>query len=191
VPQQGDLSGRRSDWVSTAARVLIGAVFAFSGYTKVVDVDGTIRAVRAYDLLPEAIIPTLGAALPVLELALAALLLTGLLTRLAAIITVPLCAAFFFGVASAWVRGLSIECGCFGDGGLTTNPIPGYVRELVLNAVLLIAAGWLIRRPTSRWSLDTALGLSVDAARYDETDDDEADHDEAEETSRQRKGVQP
>jgi uncharacterized membrane protein YphA (DoxX/SURF4 family) len=180
VSQQVDNPGRRFDvrWVSTAARLLIGAVFAFSGFTKVVDIDGTIRAVRAYQLLPEVIIPTIGAGLPVLELALAALLLTGLLTRVAAIITVPLSAAFFLGVASAWARGLSIECGCFGNGGLTANPVPGYVRELVLNAVLMIAAGWLIRRPVTRWSLDTALGLQIepdldpdDVHEYDDDDD--------------------
>lgn len=171
--------GRRIEvrWVGTAARLVIGAVFAFSGFTKVVDIDGTIRAVRAYQLLPEAIIPTIGAGLPVLELALAALLLTGLLTRVAAIITVPLSAAFFLGVASAWARGLSIECGCFGNGGLTANPVPGYVRELVLNTVLMIAAGWLIRRPVSRWSLDAALGLQIepdlDPDDFHEHDDDD------------------
>jgi uncharacterized membrane protein YphA (DoxX/SURF4 family) len=163
VPGQVNILGRRFDagWVSTAARVFIGAVFAFSGFTKVVDIEGTIRSVRAYRLLPEAIVPTVGTALPVIELALAALLMIGLLTRLAAIITVPLSAAFFIGVASAWARGLSIECGCFGNGGPTANPVPGYVRELVLNGLLMIAAGWLIRHAASRWSLDTFLGLSV------------------------------
>jgi uncharacterized membrane protein YphA (DoxX/SURF4 family) len=145
--------------VSTVARIGAGGVFAVSGFTKVVDIDGTIRSVRAYQLLPESIVPTVGSGLPVLELALAALLLTGLLTRVAAVITVPLCAAFFFGVASAWARGLSIECGCFGNGGLTPHPVPGYIRELVINGLMILAAGWLIRRPASRWSLDAALGL--------------------------------
>jgi uncharacterized membrane protein YphA (DoxX/SURF4 family) len=156
-------------WVSTGLRVAVGAVFAFSGFTKVVDIDGTIRAVRAYQLLPEAIVPTVGSALPVLELALSALLLTGLLTRPAAAITMPLCAAFFIGVASAWARGLNIQCGCFGNGGLTPHPVPGYVRELVLNGLMIIAAGWLLRRPASRWSLDVALGLR--AGNLDEHED--------------------
>jgi uncharacterized membrane protein YphA (DoxX/SURF4 family) len=156
--------GRSFDrrWVSTGLRVTVGAVFVFSGLTKVVDIDGTIRAVRAYRLLPESIVPTVGSALPVLELALAALLLTGLLTRLAAGITMPLSAAFFIGVASAWARGLSIQCGCFGNGGLTPHPVPGYVRELVLNGLMILACGWLVRHPASRWSLDGALGLRAE-----------------------------
>jgi uncharacterized membrane protein YphA (DoxX/SURF4 family) len=167
VPQQVSILGRRADarWVSTAARVAIGLVFAFSGFAKVMDIDGTIRAVRNYRLLPEVVVPIVGTALPLLELALAALLLAGLLTRMAAIVTVPLSAAFFIGVVSAWARGLTIECGCFGNGGPTAHPVPGYVRELVLNAFLMTAAAWLIRRPASRWSLDAALGISVE---YDE-----------------------
>jgi uncharacterized membrane protein YphA (DoxX/SURF4 family) len=161
-------------WISTGLRVAVAAVFVISGFTKVVDIDGTIRSVRAYRLLPEAIVPTVGSALPVLELALAALLLTGLLTRLAAAITIPLCAAFFIGVASAWARGLSIQCGCFGNGGLTAHPVPGYVRELVINGLMIIAAGWLVRRPASRWSLDSTLGLRPDELNVLDEFDDEA-----------------
>jgi uncharacterized membrane protein YphA (DoxX/SURF4 family) len=156
--------------VSTLARIGAGGVFAVSGSTKVVDIDGTIRSVRAYQLLPESIVPTVGTALPVLELALALLLLTGLLTRVAALITIPLSGAFFFGVASAWARGLSIECGCFGNGGLTPHPVPGYIRELVINGLLILAASWLIRRPASRWSLDSAIGLRPDD--FDDSLDD-------------------
>jgi uncharacterized membrane protein YphA (DoxX/SURF4 family) len=146
--------------VSTVARLAAGAVFAVSGWTKVVDIEATIRSVRAYDLLPEALVRPVGTGLPVLELALAALLLTGLATRLAAGVTALLSLAFLVGVASAWARGLQIECGCFGNGGFTANPVPGYVRELVLDTVLVGIAAWLLRRPASRFSLDGALRLT-------------------------------
>jgi uncharacterized membrane protein YphA (DoxX/SURF4 family) len=179
VSQPVSILGRRVEarWVSTVARAAIGLVFAFAGFTKVVDIDGTIRAVRAYRLLPEAIVPTVGTVLPVLELAIAALLLSGLLTRVAAVITVPISAGFFIGVSWAWAKGLSIECGCFGNGGPTANPVPGYVRELVLNALLMVAAGWLIRHPASRWSLDAALSLDP-AGIQDHPGDDLGDLDD-------------
>jgi uncharacterized membrane protein YphA (DoxX/SURF4 family) len=157
-----------SRWLSTAARLGVGGVFLVSGLTKVVDIDGTVRAVRAYRLLPEAVVPAVGTGLPVLELALAALLLTGLLTRVAAIITVPISAAFFFGVSAAWARGLEIHCGCFGNDGANAHPVPGYIRELVLNAVIILACGWLIRWPGSYWSLDSGLGLQIDDDMFDD-----------------------
>jgi uncharacterized membrane protein YphA (DoxX/SURF4 family) len=160
--------------VSTGARLVVGAVFAVSGWTKVVDIEGTVRTVRAYDLLPESLVPTVGRGLPVLELALAALLLTGLLTRVAAAVTAPLCVAFIIGVSSAWARGLEIHCGCFGNDGANAHPVPGYIRELVLNAFLILACAWLLRRPDSRWSLDSTLGLRVEDD-YDDPDDDRDD----------------
>ena len=97
--------------VSTVARLLAGGVFAASGWAKVVDVETTIRSVRAYDLLPESLVRVTGTGLPMLELGLAVLLLTGLATRLAAALTGVLALVFLVGVSSAWARGLSIECG--------------------------------------------------------------------------------
>jgi uncharacterized membrane protein YphA (DoxX/SURF4 family) len=140
--------------------VLVGGVFAVSGWTKVVDVETTVRSVRAYDLLPESMVRAVGTGLPMLELGLAALLLAGLVTRFAAAVSGLLSVAFLIGVGSAWARGLRIECGCFGNGGFTANPVPGYVRELVLDAALLGLAAWLLRHPASRFSLDGALRLS-------------------------------
>lgn len=141
-------------------RLAVGGVFAVSGWTKLSDIERTIRSVRAYEVLPESIVPGVGTALPLVELALAALLVTGLATRLAALMTGALCLAFLIGVASAWARGLQIECGCFGNGGFTADPVPGYVREIVLNTVLIAAAAWLVRRPDGRFSLDGALRLT-------------------------------
>jgi uncharacterized membrane protein YphA (DoxX/SURF4 family) len=146
--------------VSTVARVLIGGVFAVSGWTKVVDIEATVRSVRAYDLLPESLVRVTGTGLPVLELGLAALLLTGLATRFAAAASGVASIAFLVGVGSAWARGLSIECGCFGNSGFTPDPVPGYVRELVLNTVIVALAAWLLRHPASRFSLDGALRLT-------------------------------
>lgn len=147
---------------------MVGGVFLVSGVTKVIDVEGTIRSVRAYRLLPEAVVPAMGSALPIVELSLAGLLLAGLLTRLAALLTIAMCAAFFVGVASAWARGLSIECGCFGNGGFTADPVPGYLRELLINGVMIGLSVWLVRNPDTPWSLDRALGLRSDPARKDE-----------------------
>lgn len=170
------MAGRGREWAGTAVRVAVGAVFAVSGGQKITDLGETIRSVRNYRLLPEAVVPAVGIALPAVELALAALLLAGLLVRVAAAVTVPLSAAFFVGVASAWARGLQIECGCFGNGGTTANPVPGYVRELVLNALIVAGCAWLVRHPATRWSLDGALGLTV----TDETDDETDETDETE-----------
>jgi uncharacterized membrane protein YphA (DoxX/SURF4 family) len=149
----------RVSWISVAARLVAGGIYTGFGLAKITDIDGVIRSVRAYQLLPEVVVPAAGTVLPVIEIAIGVLLLTGLVTRAAAVLTGLFSLAFFIGVSSVWARGLSIECGCFGNGGYTSHPVPGYIRELVLNAVIIAASLWLIRRPASRFSLDVALRL--------------------------------
>jgi uncharacterized membrane protein YphA (DoxX/SURF4 family) len=145
-------------WVSTVLRVAVGGVFIFSGYTKILDIDETIRSVRNYQLLPEAIVPTVGSALPILELLLAVLLIAGLLTRVTAAVTFLLSLAFFIGVASAWARGLQIECGCFNKGGeLAAGKTAQYLPEILRDVGFLVLAGILLFKPRSRFSVDGLL----------------------------------
>ncbi len=62
----------RSRWVGPVLRVLVAGVFLYTGWAKIQDIDDTIRSVRNYQLLPEAVVPTVGSALPVVELILGA-----------------------------------------------------------------------------------------------------------------------
>ncbi len=147
-------------FVSLAARLVLAAVLAASGWPKLTDPDGTLRSVRAFRLVPEAFVPAFGYALPAVELALALLLLAGLVTRVAAFVTAGLLVMFVVGIAAAWARGLSIDCGCFGATGTTVaDPVRGYVLDLLRDAALLTLAGWLAARPASPFSADRRLGL--------------------------------
>ena len=137
-------------------------VFAAAGWPKLTDPEGTVRSVRAFRLLPESVAPAFGYALPAVELALAGLLLVGLVTRVAAAGAALLLVMFMVGIAAAWARGLSIDCGCFGaTGAAVTDPVHGYVLDLLRDAGLLLLAGWLVARPRSPLSLDGRLGLTA------------------------------
>jgi uncharacterized membrane protein YphA (DoxX/SURF4 family) len=160
APSAGALFRRSRSWLSLAARLVLAVVFALAGWPKLLDPDGTIHSVRAFRLVPEAIVPVFGYGLPVLELALALLLLVGLLTRPAAAVTGVLLVMFMVGIAAAWARGLSIECGCFGaSSGPVVDPARGYALDLLRDAGLLLLAAWLVVFPSSRFSLDGRLGL--------------------------------
>jgi len=143
--------------VALVLRLVLAAVFAVAGAQKLPDPAESVRAVRAYRVLPEAVVPAVGYGLPVLEIALAVLLLLGLLTRLSAVLTAALLVVFIAGVASAGLRGLSIDCGCFGGGGQVAAGQTRYVQEVLRDAALLAAALALARRPRSRLSLDGLL----------------------------------
>jgi len=75
---------------------------------------------------------------------------------------VLLLAAFVIGIGAAWVRGLRIDCGCFGGGGdLAAGQAPSYGPELARDAGLLLIASYLAWRPASRCAVDN-LGTRTD-----------------------------
>jgi uncharacterized membrane protein YphA (DoxX/SURF4 family) len=145
-------------WIGTVARVALGVVWIIAGALKVGDLAASGRAVVAYRLFPPSVATTIGAVLPFLEIALGALLVLGLATRLSAIVSAVLLVAYIIGIASVWARGLRIDCGCFGSGGdLGANAQPTYFSETIRDIGLLVVAVYLVVRPRTRLSLDALL----------------------------------
>ncbi len=144
-------------WISFAARVLVGGVWIVAGLLKLPDPAASVRAVRAYQLLPEAIVPTVGYALPIIELLVGITLVVGLLVRIGAILSCILFVAFIIGISSAWSRQLLIDCGCFGGGGFDAQARQKYPWEIGRDLGLLFASLWLVWRPRAPWALDNSL----------------------------------
>lgn len=154
-------SGRRrhiTRVVSTLARLGLAGIWLVAGGSKVSDLGASVRAVNAYELLPNGAAQIVGSALPFIEIMIGLLLLAGLFTRAAAIVSAGLFVMFIFGIASAWARGLQIDCGCFGGGGaLAAGESPTYFWETLRDIGFLAAAGFLILRPRTWLSLDGVL----------------------------------
>ncbi len=152
-------------WLGTALRLLLAGVWLYAGLSKIGDPAGSVRAVRAYRLLPEWLAKGVGYGLPFVEITLAVLLLVGLATRLAAVLSVLLLVVFIAGLVSAAARGLRIECGCFGGGGaLEGGRATGYTGEILRDVGLLLAAGLLAVWPASRFAADDAIRSSTPGA---------------------------
>ncbi len=167
-------------WVGLVIRLVLAGVFAVAGALKLPDTGASLRAVRAYRLLPESLVPVVGYGLPALEVVLALVLLVGVATRFAAVVSAVLLVAFIIGVASAAARGLSIDCGCFGGGGEVGADETRYTEEIVRDAALLLLALVLARWPRTRISVDGWLHGPLPAA-HDDTDDYDIDDDENDE----------
>jgi uncharacterized membrane protein YphA (DoxX/SURF4 family) len=135
------------------ARILLGVVWIVAGALKLPDPAGSVRAVRAYQLLPESLVPAVGYGLPVLEVALGVLLVLGIAVRFGAIVSAVLLVAFLVGVSSAWARGLAIDCGCFGGGGTVAADQTRYGGEILRDTALLLVAAALARWPASRLAM--------------------------------------
>ena len=144
-------------WIGVAARLVVGVVDLAAGVAKFPDPAANVRQVRAFQILPEAVVPTVGHALPTVEIIVGAVLVLGLLTRAFAVIGGLFFVAFIIGIAAAWARGLEINCGCFGSRGVPANPQRQYALDIARDVGLLLCCLWLVVRPRTRLALDNLL----------------------------------
>lgn len=143
--------------LSTACRLGMAGVWLWAGLAKILEPDDAVRAVAAYRLLPHLLVKPVAWGLPFGEMALGVLLLLGIRTRVAAVVSLVLLALFVAAVTSAWTRGLRIDCGCFGGGGSSsTAGWHTYLLEIGRDLVFAAMSVWLIVRPRSHLTLEGA-----------------------------------
>ena len=165
------MSERTKDVIGLVFRLVLAGILGFAGLTKIFEPDGAKIAVMAYRVFPVEWTGFLGWALPALEILLAVLLLVGLFTRWAALVSGLLMVAFIIGIASVWIRGYSIDCGCFGGGGDVTpeGRTWRYASEILRDLLFAGMAAWLTVRPRTLWSLDReSVNRPVDDDVYPE-----------------------
>lgn len=141
-------------WVSLLGRIILGGVLLVAGLLKYQHLDKSRMAVRAYEILPISIANFLGILLPVLEIGVGLLLLLGAAIRISSAISGGLMLIFIVGIAQAWARGLSIDCGCFGGGGQVAPGTANYLPEILRDSALAMIAIYLFRYPQSKLALD-------------------------------------
>lgn len=144
-------------WVGLLARLVLGGALLIAGGLKVGYPLVAARAAQAYQILPFDVAGYVGMTLPAAEIALGLLLVLGLYTRLAAIGGTLLMVVFVAAIASAWARGLTIDCGCFGGGGAVAPEETQYGKDILRDLVFALCGVWLIARPHTVFSCDRLL----------------------------------
>lgn len=159
-----------SRWSGLLARLIVGGVWIYAGALKVTDPESSVTAVRAYQLLPTGIADTVGRVLPMLELVIGICLVLGLLTRITGGISGLLQVAFIVGIASVWIRGIEINCGCFGDGGPNPDASSQYPWEIARDVGLLALSLLLVLRPSAPFSVDRVLFPETEARQVSDVE---------------------
>ncbi len=146
---------RLRPWIGLICRLVLAGILAWASLAKLMDIPQSRLAIAAYRVFPPEWVTFLAWGLPVLELILACLLLIGLFPRWAGLATALVMLAFIGGIAGVWVRGYSIDCGCFGGGGAAdpADDIRRYSTEIVRDLVFALMALWLVRWPQTRFAI--------------------------------------
>jgi putative oxidoreductase len=140
---------RRQAYVVLAVSLAMAGVFVYAAIDKIRDPLQFADSVAAFGILPAAFISLLAIALPLFEIACGLLLLGPRTRRIGALAITLLSAIFFTALASALLRGLTLDCGCFGTGAPSR---PRMWLELVLDMALFAGALFIYMRSIARQS---------------------------------------
>ena len=123
----------------SAARILLAAVFVVAAVAKLVDLEGTRRAVRDFGA-PERLAGLLAPALVLAELAVAGLLIPGSTAVVGAAGALALLLLFVVAIATNLARGRAPDCHCFGS----LHSAPAGPATLARNGALAALAGFVL-----------------------------------------------
>lgn len=94
-------------------RIALGVLLVYSGFFKALDPAGFGRIVKAYEILPDSLVPYAATVIPYCEMILGVLLAAGYRIKPSSLILMALMAVFSIAIAVNVIRGNSFDCGCF------------------------------------------------------------------------------
>ena len=135
-------------WLERICRFGLAALFVYSAWGKINDPGLFAEMVVRYEMLPTFAVGLFSLTLPMVELLAGLMFIVTKWVREAAFITIGLLVMFLIALTVAVVRGLDIDCGCFGvsTGGGRTELLLAIGRDVLL----LVPAVWLLVRRSER-----------------------------------------
>ncbi len=121
--------------------IILALIFIYAGALKAWDAPAFYRNIRMYHLMPEGAAWYVAHYLPWLEIITGAALLWKRSRCAASFIISGSLLVFMLAILSAWMRGLNIDCGCFGETAGKSN----YYWVLSRDLLMLAAALYLLR----------------------------------------------
>jgi len=140
-------------WLGFSVRLVAAGVWIVAGAVKIPQIQTFQVLVQKYGILPDALAAPFAYILPFFELALGLYLAMGLFVWGTALLGTVFFAVFLVAQASAWMRGISLDCGCFGALIQTTVGPLTFLRDFGLGIPTFL----MLAFPSRTFSLDHRL----------------------------------
>jgi len=139
-----------NDLLTLCFRLIIGGVFIYASFYKIADPSSFAMSIWYYHMVPGNMINLMALILPWMELMCGLSLVVGVWYRGAIFWTTIMLVIFLAALTSAISRGLSIDCGCFKQGGEGTSAA---WWSLLLDIALFVGAVQLWLSRSTKWML--------------------------------------
>lgn len=145
------------EFFSLFFRILIGLIFIYASYSKILNPYSFYRATLEYELLPLFAVPFFSIILPWIEMFTGLCLIFGALYRSSNLIFFVMLVAFEIGIIINLLRGRDMDCGC----GLPLDLI-GISEKLTWmtvwrDSVFIFMSAYLVFFSKPRFTLDSML----------------------------------
>src|SRR5438552_9697872 len=131
-------------------RIALGAIFVYAAWTKLKDPWALFAmAIDSYQVLPTWAVEWLARTLPWIELLIGAMLIAGRWMRTSTAATSLLLLVFFSLMVRARVKGIEINCGCFGPGEAISWETLLRDGAMLTAALLLTTVTWAFALPSA------------------------------------------
>ena len=122
-----------NSWLELIIRWVLGLVFIYAGFQKMIDPAAFAKIIFGYDLFPGNLINLAAIILPYIELISGVALIAGIYTRGAALIINGLLFSFILILTINLIREVSFDCGCFSTEitGSAISPESLLVRDVI------------------------------------------------------------
>ena len=125
-------------WLIVFIRVLLGVIFIYASYDKILDPGKFARSIANYHITPFGFENLIAIILPWLELFIGIGLIAGLMVDGSSMISGGLMTIFILFILQATLRGFNIECGC----GLKEGEMVGWNK--ILENLVFLGASYLV-----------------------------------------------
>jgi len=123
-------------------RIVLGVLFVYAGAVKIQNPQNFADSVATFQILPFPLVSLFALGLPPFEIITGLLLMSGYQKNIASFGILILCCIFLVAISQAILRGLVIDCGCFGS----SQPSPFETRKTFVRDLLLLGIAALVYR---------------------------------------------
>ena len=164
-----NIAGRGTPWASRWAflfRIIVGGIFLISGLAKIADPVRFLLTLREFQLLPRVLESFLAVYIPWLEFLLGLCMVLGILHRTASLMIAGLNGFFIVAIGSVMVRGIEVDCGCFGLlADVLHLPDHADGKAIIRNLVLMGMCLYIFRSNAHAWTMEAYFCARRSAAR--------------------------
>jgi len=138
-------------WIGVALRWASAAIWILAGAAKIPGIQSFAVLVERYAILPTRLALPFASILPFFEIGIGLYMACGLFVRGTSLVGTLLFAVFLTAQISAWARGISLDCGCFGTAIQTAVGPLTIVRDFCLGIPTFL----MLAFPSRKLSIDS------------------------------------